>query len=152
MDISHLNGYPLHKFRTLFASLPVPEPNSIRGKYRGAFVGPAWVRASVKPALWIAGLSGWWGKEFYDDGTAINIVLRRGQFLTRFPMEFTRERSFIDGKEGVALHYQKSDPFPLPLIVDEIRRLDGVTLLGITRPNIPGLRWLALPFILQKQN
>jgi hypothetical protein len=152
MQISQLDQYGLRQFRDLFASLAVPEAESIRGKYHGAFVGPAWVKAAVKPALWITGLGGWWGKEIYEDGTAINLVLRRGKFSTRFSMKFVRERSFIDGRHGLALHYQQDNPVLWLFIVDEIRRMDESTLLGMTRPSIPGLRWFALPFILQKQS
>jgi hypothetical protein len=35
--------------------------------------------------------------------------------------------------------------------VDEIRRMDGSTLLGMTIANVNGLRGLAFPFVLQKQ-
>jgi len=34
-------------------------------------------------------------------------------------------------------------------VVDELRRIDESTLLGMTVPNIAGLRGLAIPFILQ---
>lgn len=151
MEFSKLNQYPLRRFRSLFASLEVPEVNTLGGRYHGLFVGPAWVRALARPALRITGLGGWWGKELHEDGTAINIVLRDGKFSTRFPMQFVSERSLIDGQDGAALHYQKGNPFPWMFIVDEIRRMDAITLLGMTRPNIPGLRWFALPFILEKQ-
>ncbi len=152
MEISELNQYSLRRFHSLFASLVVPEPGHLAGKYRGVFVGPGWVRALASPALKISGLGGWWGKDIDKDGKAINIVLRQGKFSTRFPMEFVREQSHIDNRDGTALHYQKGNPFPWMFIVDEIRQIDGVTLLGMTRPSIPGLRWFALPFILQKQD
>jgi hypothetical protein len=151
MQISELNQYPLRKFRDLFASLGVPEAASIRGKYSASFVGPSWLRISAGPALTISGLGGWWGKEFHDDGTAINIILRAGQFSTRFPMKFVKARSFIDGRDGLALHYQLGNPFPWMFVVDEIRRMDGSTLLGMTIANVNGLRGLAFPFVLQKQ-
>ncbi len=151
MDISQLNQYPLRRFHSLFASLEVPETDTLAGKYRGVFVGPAWVRALAGPALGITGLGGWWGKDIAGNGKAINIVFRKGKFSTRFPMEFVREKSLIDGRNGTTLHYQKGNPFPWMFIVDEMRCLDGSTLLGMTRPNIPGLRWFALPFVLEKQ-
>jgi hypothetical protein len=66
-------------------------------------------------------------------------------------MSFRQERSHIDKRQGLTLHYQKDNPFLWLFIVDEIRRLDETTLLGMTRPKIPGLRWLAFPFVLQKQ-
>jgi hypothetical protein len=151
MEISELNQYSLRRFHRLFASLAIPETDRLAGRYRGVFVGPGWVRALAAPALIISGLGGWWGKDIYEDGKAINIVQRQGKFSTCFPMAFVREQSQIDGREGAALHYQKGNPFPWMFIVDEMRRIDETRLLGMTRPNIPGLRWFALPFILQKQ-
>jgi hypothetical protein len=104
------------------------------------------------PALLAAGLGGWWGKIIDDDGRAINIVCREGKFSARFRMSFRQERSRIDGRQGLALHYHQNDnPLLWLFVVDEIRRLDETTLLGMTRPRLPGLRWLAFPFVLQKQ-
>jgi hypothetical protein len=145
-----LNRMSLRQFRELFTSLTVPDQTSIRSLYRASFVGPAWLRTSANPALAITGLGGWWGKEFHDDGTAINIVLRAGKFSTRFPMKFVKAKSFIDHKDGLALHYQQGNPFPWMYVVDELRRMDEQTLLGMTIPNVSGLRGLAFPFILQK--
>jgi len=150
MQIAELNQMNLRDFRRLFTSLVVPDQNSLNGKYRASFVGPAWLRASANPALVISGLGGWWGKEFYDDGTAINIVLRAGKFSTRFPMKFVKTKSFIDDKDGLALHYQQGNPFPWMFIVDELRQLVETTVLGMTLANVNGLRGLAFPFILQK--
>jgi hypothetical protein len=150
MEISELNWYPLRKFRTLFGALPIPEADSLPGKYHGTFVGPAWLRIGVKPALLITGLGGWWGKEIFQDGAAINIVLRNRKLSRRFPMKVICGKSVLDGQNGLALRYQKGNPFPWMFIVDEIRRIDEITLLGMSQLNIPGLRWLALPFVLQK--
>ena len=149
MEISELNRYPLHKFRELFSASHSPERTSIYGRYRAAFVGPGWLRKAAGPALVVSGLGGWWGKEFYQDGTAMNIVTRAGEFSMRFPMRFMNARSFIDGKDGLALHYQPGNPFPWPFVVDEIRQLDASTLLGMTMADVRGLRGLAFPFILQ---
>lgn len=152
MQIADLNQMKLKSFRELFTSLVVPEVNSLRGTYRASFVGPAWLRTSANPALVVSGLGGWWGKEFHDDGTAINIVLRTGKFSMRFPMKFVKARSFIDNKEGLALHYQQGNPFPWMYVVDELRRLDETTFLGMTLANVNGLRGLAFPFILKYTN
>jgi hypothetical protein len=145
------NSLSLPQFHNLFTSLPVPVTDSIRGMYRAAFVGPAWLRTSANPALALSGLGGWWGKEFSADGTAINIILHAGKFSTRFSMKLVNAKSFIDGKDGLALHYQAGSPFPWPHIVDELRRIDETTLLGMTLANVNGLRGLAFPFILQFQ-
>lgn len=146
-----LNSLSLKQFRELFVSLPVPDAASIRGVYRAAFVGPGWLRTSAGPALVLSGLGGWWGKEFSTDGTAINIVLRAGKFSTRFPMKLVTARSFIDGKDGLAVHYQAGNPFPWMYIVDELRQMDDGILLGMTLANVNGLRHLAFPFTLQFQ-
>ena len=150
MENVNFNRYSLRQFRGLFASLDVSERETLAGKYRGAFVGPAWVRALARPALLIAGLGGWWGKVIYEDGRAVNIVVSDQKISTRFRMRLRQERSYIDGREGIALHYQKDNPLLWLFIADEIRRLDDTTLLGMTRPKIPGLRWLAFPFVLKK--
>ena len=149
MEIDELNQYSLRKFHALFTSLPVPGASSLPGNYRGTFVGPAWLRMGVKPALLLAGLGGWWGKEIFQDGTAINIILRGGKFERRFPMETICGTSVIDGQDGLALRYQKGNPFPFMFIMDELRRIDELTLLGMSRTNIPGFRWFALPFVLR---
>jgi hypothetical protein len=145
------NTLPLNQFQNLFESLPVPDAASIRGVYQASFVGPSWLRTSAKPALVLSGLGGWWGKEFHKERTAINIVVRAGNFSTRFPMKLVNAQSFIDGKDGLALHYQAGNPFPWMYIVDELRRIDDTTLLGMTLANLRGLRHLAFPFILQFQ-
>ncbi len=151
-SIEEFNRMSLKQFKDLFVSLLIPNPDEIRGKYRAAFVGPAWLRASAGPALAVTGLGGWWGKEFFNDGTAINIIFHAGNFSARFRMQFVHARSFIDSKDGLALHYQKGNPFPWMYVVDEIRRVDESTLLGMTIANVRGLRGMAFPFILQKDS
>lgn len=150
MQIAEFNHMSLKKFREYFASLVVPDPTSLHGTYSAEFVGPSWLRTFAAPALVVTGLGGWWGKEFHDNGTAINIVLRAGKFSTCFPMKFVKAQSFIDHNDGLALHYQPSNPFPWMYVVDELRRIDETTILGMTIPNVGGLRGLAFPFILQK--
>ena len=151
VKVMELNSLSLKQFRNLFVSLPVPDMTSIRGVYRATFVGPSWLRTSAGPALALSGLGGWWGKEFSTDGTAINIVLRTGKFFTRFPMKLVTVQSFIDGKDGLALHYQPGNPFPWMYVVDELRQINDDTLLGMTLANVSGLRNMAFPFTLQFQ-
>jgi hypothetical protein len=145
------NSLSLRQFREYFSSLAVPDLASLRGQYRASFVGPAWLRVTAAPGLVPLGFGGWWGKDFNADGTAINILLRAGKFSRRFTMKLVNAKSFVDGKDGLALHYPPGNPFPWTHVVDEIRRIDDTSLLGMTIPNVTGLRGLAIPFILQKQ-
>jgi hypothetical protein len=145
-----LNQLPFGRFRSLFAGLPIPEPGSILGTYQAAFVGPGWLRTSAGPALDMSGLGGWWGKEFFADGSAINIVQRQGVFSRRFTMHIVVASSLVDKRQGLALHYQPGNPFPWMFVIDELRQLDATRLLGMTIANLPGLRGLAFPFVLQQ--
>ncbi len=150
IQIDELNRLPFRQFRSLFASLAISGVDTLPGTYRAAFVGPAWLRTSAGPALSVSGLGGWWGKEFFTNGSAINIIRRAGVFSTRFPMKLVQTRSLIDQKDGLSLHYEAGSPFPWMFVVDEIRCLDDNSLLGMTIANLRGLRGLAFPFILQK--
>jgi hypothetical protein len=143
------NSLSLRQFREYFSSLAAPESASLLGQYHASFVGPAWLRLTAAPGLVPLGFGGWWGKDFNADGTAINIFLRAGKFSRLFPMKLVRVPSFVDGKDGLSLHYPPGNPFPWTHVVDELRRIDESTLLGMTVPNITGLRGLAIPFILQ---
>ena len=148
--ITELNQTPFGKFREIFSNLQIPEPASLIGVYQASFVGPAWLRTSADPALALSGLGGWWGKEFFENGTAINIILKGGIFSNRFSMKLISTPSFIDRQAGLYLHYQPGNPFPWMYVVDEIRQLDQNNLLGMTMANVTGLRGLAFPFLLQK--
>lgn len=145
-----LNTMPIKQFHNLFKSLPVPVVESLPGAYRAAFVGPGWLRSSAGPALSMSGLGGWWGKEFFEDGSAVNILCRTGVFSEKFPMKVVHCPSMLDAQNGLALHYLPGSPFPWMYIVDELRRMDENNLLGMTMANIPGLRGFAFPFTLKK--
>lgn len=147
---THLNQLSLAAIRKWFKTLDPPAPTSLRGYYRGQFVGPGWLRATWGPLLAITGLGGWWGKDFDRDG-AINLVLRKGQYRRIFPMHFTQQTSFLDGRPGLALRYRSDNPFPWPIILDELRVIDGETLLGMSLVDFGPLRGQAFPFTLRSQ-
>ena len=142
-----LNLLSLSDLRKLFASLDPPDPASLTGFYRGLFVGPGWLRASWGPLLAITGLGGWWGKEFKGDG-AVNLVLRIGEYRRVFPMHFIQQPSYLDGRPGLALRYRRDNPFPWPIVLDELRRIDAETSLGMSLVDLGALRRQAFPFIL----
>jgi hypothetical protein len=123
----------------------------LRGRFRGEFVGPAWLRRLAGPLLVVTGLGGWWGKDFDDQGNAINLALRKGNLERVLPMSLVEQVSFIDGKPGLALHYAAGNPFPWPLIIDELRSITPQLTLGMTLAELGPLRRLALPFVLHPE-
>ncbi len=146
-----LNAQPFRTFPGLFSTLDVPEIDQIKGQYQGSFVGPRWLRSAAGPALVLSGLGGWWGKHFKGDGTAMNLVQHSDQLEPSFPMTLVPVTSVIDGRTGLALNYGAENPFPWPHIVDELRRLDQKSLLGMTYVNTQPLQKLAFPFLLEYQ-
>lgn len=143
-----LNELSLFSFPKLFATLDVPVPDRLQGLYQGEFVGPGWVRGLAGPLLVLTGLGGWWGKDFSPGGQAVNLVYKNERIERRFPMQLVPAVSYIDQKSGLALHYDRRNPFPWPWIVDELRSLGPDLLLGMTLVRFGPLRRLALPFTL----
>jgi hypothetical protein len=144
-----LNLASYDQFLYLFRSLPSPALVLLRGLYRVEFVGPAWLRAGARPSLFLIGLGGWWGKEFWGEGHGVNIVVRRGSVQRVLPMQLVHAPSLIDGQVGVSLQYDRESPFPWPFVTDELRRLNPETLLGIKVFRFSPLARLPLPFLLR---
>lgn len=150
-SIISLNQMSLTAIRRLFTNLDPPETSSLTGIFRGIFVGPGWLRQVWGPLLTVTGLGGWWGKEFDAQGNAINLVLRKGRCERRFPMMIVHQASHLDRKSGLALRYRADNPFPWPFIVDELRRIDSMTVLGMTLADIGPFQRMAFPFTLQSR-
>ena len=146
------NQKRLSEFKTLFGGLSIPEISTLEGVYHGVFIGPGWLRQGAAPSLAFAGMGGWYGKDLNSDGTGINILHRKGIYLDRFPMQIVNRISLIDGKMGVTVTYKKDCPLPWTYVIDELRQIDNVTLLGMTIVNVRLLNKLAFPFLLFKTN
>jgi hypothetical protein len=129
-----------------------PVPASARqGFFRARFIGPWWLRASAAPGLVLGGLPGWQGKRFLDESTATNVLKTRQGLVEKFRMTCQDGISSVDGRMGVALNYGKDAPPPWRWIRDELRELDDNTWLAMTVVDLPLLRGLALPFLLQRE-
>jgi len=63
-------------------------------------------------------------------------------------MELHRAPSYRDRRPCAELRYHVG--FPWRFVVDEIREVDGETLLGMTRLDLPVARRFTFPFILQR--
>ncbi len=146
-----LNKLSRTDFYHLFATASVPTMANTAGIYRASFVGPAWLRVGAGPTLAVSGLRNWWGKHIREDGTANNLVLREGKLEARLTMHLVDTTSMLDGRHTLALIYDEENPFPWPYVVDEIRRLDPLTFLGMTHVKAGTLRRIAFPFLLEYQ-
>jgi len=148
-QLEQLNRLALFEFPEYFSSLPVPRIDSLQGVYKGSFVGPSWLRGLAVPLLVITRMGKWLGKDFDSGGKVINLVRTKEDIVQKFPMRLVEQDSLIDGKPGLALRYEASNPFPWPWIVDELRRIQPDLVLGMTITQIGPLAHLPLPFALQ---
>jgi hypothetical protein len=144
----------LRELKRLFSELAPPSPAMRRGFFRARFIGPWWLRATGQPAVEIAGLPGWEGKRFLSEDDATNVVVRRGERGEALAMRVTPGISQVDGVRGVALHYVPAGGVPAPLpwrwVRDELRALDDDSILGMTVVDLPLLRRVAFPFLLER--
>jgi hypothetical protein len=147
--IERLNSLSLFEFPEYFSSLEAPRADALQGLYKGTFVGPTWLRGLAGPLLAITRMGMWMGKDIDAEGRAINLVRTEAGILQKFPMRLVEQDSLIDGKPGLALRYEASNPFPWPWIIDELRSIQPDLVLGMTITQIGPLVRLPLPFVLQ---
>ncbi|WP_205525806.1 hypothetical protein [Pyxidicoccus trucidator] len=142
----------LGEWRRLFARLPTPQRESLPGRYRGEFVGPAWLRLGSPVLLAVLGMRGWWGKDFAAGAHGgVNLVRRRDGLRPSVPLLLRQGVSRADGRVGLQVEYPREAGFQWRPFVDELRWLDGHTLLALTHLELPGLRRLTLPFLLHRE-
>lgn len=145
----------LAELKTLFRSLQPPGESMRRGFFRASFVGPAWLRLTARPSLEMSGLPGWQGKKFLDAEHATNVLLKNGARVDHLAMRVMPVTSRVDGRPGLALTYPPRDGKPAPIpwrwVRDELRAIDGNTILGMTVIELPLLRHLVFPFLLTRE-
>lgn len=152
MSAHRLSKASLSHIRQVFNELE-PAPVQVReGFFRACFIGPWWLRASAGPSVALSGLPGWQGKRFLDADTATNVLRTASGSVEKLRMQCREGASLVDGRQGVALHYGKDAVLPWRWVVDELRVLNEDTLLGMTVINLPVLRHLAFPFLLQRES
>lgn len=142
----------LTRVANLFRQLPTPTESLPRGDYRAEITGPLWLRKTARPLLASIGFSNWYGKRILDNSSAINLkddAENRTEFL---PMLLAIEPSRLDGKPAWVLRYPPSTHFPVRNMADEIRPLEGASLLGISYTELPGMGKIGLPFLLHRQS
>jgi hypothetical protein len=143
------------QLKALFSSLEAPAAPMRRGFFRGRFIGPPWLRLLGGPSVELSGLPGWQGKKFLSADDATNVLKRGDRLNEALAMRVVHGTSQVDGRAGVALHYvpQGGNPAPFPWrwVRDELRAVDADTLLGMTVADLPILRSVAFPFLLERE-
>lgn len=133
-----------------FATLAAPDSAEMAGTHRGTIIGAPWQRVLARPALVLCRLSGWWGKWFADDARGENLVARGSTLQRRLPMVLEQRPSLVDGRPVLAIVYPPDSYWPWPLIVDELRRVDATTCLGLTV--VKPLRLATLAFVIHRHD
>lgn len=122
----------IRNYRLVYEQLTPPSAESLLGTHRGMILGRKLHRFISRPSLFLTRLGGWWGKQFETTDQGINIVQRRGRWRTTLPMLLEERLSLLDGKPSLVIVYPPASPWPWPWLIDELRRVDDATCLGLT--------------------
>lgn len=144
-----LNREPLNYFRHLFTTLDALTVAEVNGRYHSQFIGPAWVRTLAPPSLALVGMGSWCGKVF-DGPAGMNRLKRQDEIIEAMPVALVERPSLIDNQPTLTVTYPATSRWPWPHIIDELRRLDTNTLLGMTMAKPLGLHRIAFPFLLHR--
>lgn len=148
-----MNPAQMHRLQTIrrcFADLPLPNRDFCQGVFHARFIGPAWLRLTARPSIAISGMPGWKGKRFLSPDRAINVLECRDGHHERLIMRCEETASLVDGRPALAFVYGNNAPMPWRWIRDEFRVLDSRTLLAMTIIDLPMLRGLSFPFLLER--
>jgi hypothetical protein len=135
----------------IFQKAALPSTFQRSGFWRARFIGPWWLRISGMPSCYVSGLWGWQGKKFLTADSATNVLARGDSTIDALSMQARECPSALDGKPVVALTYGEAGPVPWRWVTDELRALDDRTLLGMTRIDLPLLRHMVFPFLLERE-
>ena len=147
---SPLHGLGLRQLYTCYGGLPAVPSSSRQGAWRAVFIGPWWLRLSAAPAIALSGMPGWFGKRFETPESAVNL-LRSDQGLREvLSMRCEEQPSWYDARPCVALIYASNARLPWRWVRDELRQLDDDHWLCMTYVDLPLLRRLGSPFMLER--
>ncbi|NTX09942.1 hypothetical protein HUA74_27485 [Myxococcus sp. CA051A] len=142
----------LREWRLLFTRLPTPTRDSLPGRYRAELLGPAWFQGFAHRLLGVLGMRGWWGKDIAPGGReGANLVNRVGGVWRAVPLVLREGTSRVDGRTSLQVEYTPEVGWQWRPFVDELRWLEGRTLLAMTHLELPVLRRLTFPFLLHRE-
>ena len=143
----------LHDVRRAFAAAPEPELAVLIGIHAGKALGPLWLRGPAPALMALTGMAGWYGKSLRSDGSDVlvgeNLVRRGDSIEPSIPITATLAPSRVDGRAAIVVSYPPDARFPWRRVKDELRPLDGNTLLGLTF-GIPAMPADGVPFVLRR--
>lgn len=148
--IDSLNQLSLRQLQARYATLPALADQARTGQWRARFVGPWWLRCSAGPSIALNGLPGWYGKRFERADAAVNLLQGPDGLRAALPMQCSEQASWLDGKPCAALSYGAATRRPWRWVRDELRVLDERHCLCLTFVDLPLLRRLAFPFVLER--
>jgi hypothetical protein len=156
-DVTPLPQVPerarLSEWRALFTRLPVPERETLPGRYRGELLGPVPLQLAGRALLAVLGMRGWWGKDFAAGAHGgINLVERGGGPQPSVPLLLREAPSALDGRQGFQVEYPREAGWQWRPFVDELRWLDGGTLLAVSYLKLPLLHRVRVPFLLRRES
>ena len=145
-----LNKKSLSEIIDYFCTLEVPDPSNWTGRFEGEVVGPLLTRKSEWIGNFITGVTGWIGKEFYENKTGMNLVRKKEKIHKVAPATIGTVTSKADGKEVPAIIYPTSS-YPVNKVTDEFRPLDDNCLLFLINYDIPFFRKSLFAFLLHRE-
>ncbi|NVJ27541.1 MULTISPECIES: hypothetical protein [Myxococcus] len=145
--------HTLREWRLLFTRLPTPSREALPGRYRAELLGPSWFQGFAHRLLGVLGMRGWWGKDIAPGGReGANLVNRVGGIWRAVPLVIREGTSRVDGRTSLQVEYTPEVGRQWRPWVDELRWLEGRTLLAMTHLELPVLRHLTFPFLLHRES
>jgi hypothetical protein len=139
--------------RDAFAAAPPPDLQLLVGRHRAEFVGDRWWRLTGPRVAAVAGMPGWWGKQFEAGPASVlegyNLVSRGGELVRSYPMRARVAPSRTDGLPALVVSYPPPAPWQWRQVTDELKPLDEGTLVGLTFTSVPAFP-AGLPFVLHR--
>lgn len=141
--------------RDAFAAAPSPHLLLLVGRHRAEFVGDRWWQSAGPRVAAVAGMPGWWGKQFEAPAgrqpvlEGHNLLMRAGELGRSYPMRARVAPSRTDGRPALVVSYPPPAPWQWRQVTDELRPLDEHTLVGLTFTTLPTFP-AGLPFVLHR--
>jgi hypothetical protein len=144
----------LFTLATAFSRARDPELADLLGTHDGSFAGPWWLRWAAPITVNLTGMAGWCGKALRPSGADTLVGENRsrgadGTVSASIPITARLGIARLDQRPAIIVDYPHTAPWPWRHVTDELRPLDGHTLLGLTY-GIPATPPAGVPFLLHR--